>query len=136
MTVAPPTPKAVINTILKAVENILNSPIRAINGLVGVINKVPGVNLGYLPTFSLPRLAVGGIVNMPGRGVPIGGAITGEAGKEGVIPLTNSQAMQELGETIGRYITINANITNSMNGRVISRQVQKIMANQDFAYNT
>lgn len=128
--------KAVINTILKAVENILNSPIRAINGLVGVINKVPGVNLGYLPTFSLPRLAVGGIVNMPGRGVPIGGAITGEVGKEGVIPLTNSQAMQELGETIGRYITINANITNSMNGKVISRQIQKIMANQDFAYNT
>lgn len=73
---------------------------------------------------------------MPGRGVPIGGAITGEAGKEGVIPLTNSQAMQELGETIGRYITINANITNSMNGRVISRQLQQIMANQDFAYNT
>lgn len=128
--------KSVINTVLKAVENILNSPIRAINGLVGVINKVPGVNLGYLPTFSLPRLAVGGIVNMPGRGVPIGGAITGEAGKEGVIPLTNSQAMQELGETIGRYITINANITNSMNGRVISRQLQQIMANQDFAYNT
>ena len=128
--------KAVINTVLKAIENILNSPIRAINGLVGVINKVPGVNLGYLPTFSLPRLAVGGIVNMPGRGVPIGGAIAGEVSKEGVIPLTNSQAMQELGETIGRYITINANITNSMNGRVISRKMQKIMANQDFAYNT
>ena len=128
--------KSVINAVLKGVENILNSPIRSINSLIGVINKVPGINLSRLPTFSLPRLAVGGIVNMPGRGVPIGGAITGEAGKEGVIPLTNSQAMQELGETIGRYITINANITNSMNGRVISRQLQQIRANQDFAYNT
>lgn len=128
--------KTVVNAVLKGVENILNSPIRSINSLIGVINKVPGINLSRLPTFSLPRLAVGGIVNMPGRGVPIGGAITGEAGKEGVIPLTNSQAMQELGETIGRYITINANITNSMNGRVISRQLQQIRANQDFAYNT
>lgn len=67
--------------------------------------------------------------------MPIGGAIGGEAGAEGVIPLTNSQAMQELGEAIGRYITINANITNSMNGRVISRQMQQIKAGQEFAYN-
>lgn len=60
----------------------------------------------------------------------------GEKGAEGVIPLTDSQAMATLGEAIGRYITINANITNKMNGRVISRQMQQIMANQDFAYNS
>jgi hypothetical protein len=59
----------------------------------------------------------------------------GERGAEGVIPLTDSQAMETLGEAIGRYITINANITNTMNGRVISRQIQQIIANQDFAYN-
>jgi hypothetical protein len=44
--------------------------------------------------------------------------------------------METLGEAIGRYITINANITNTMNGRVISRQLQQIMASQDFAYNS
>lgn len=60
----------------------------------------------------------------------------GERGAEGVIPLTDSQAMETLGEAIGRYITINANITNKMNGRVISRQIQQIKANQDFAYNS
>lgn len=60
----------------------------------------------------------------------------GERGAEGVIPLTDSQAMTTLGEAIGRYITINANITNTMNGRVISRQIQQIIANQDFAYNS
>jgi hypothetical protein len=59
----------------------------------------------------------------------------GERGAEGVIPLTDSQAMETLGEAIGRYIKINANITNMMNGRVISRQIQQIIANQDFAYN-
>ena len=127
--------KAVVNGVLWAIENTLNSPIRTINSLVGIINKIPGINLSTLPTFKLPRLAVGGIVNMPGRGVPIGGAITGERGAEGVIPLTDSQAMEELGATIGRYITINANITNTMNGRVISRELQKINANNDFALN-
>ena len=127
--------KIVINAVLKAIESILNSPIKAINKLLGVINKVPGINLNTLPTFSLPRLAVGGIVNMPSRGVPIGGAIAGEAGAEGVIPLTNSQAMETLGQAIGKYVTINANITNTMNGRVISRELQKVNSSSDFAFN-
>ena len=128
--------KAVVNAVLYSIENILNTPIRHINSLVGVINKISGINLSTLGTFKLPRLAVGGIVNMPGRGVPIGGAITGERGAEGVIPLTDSQAMETLGATIGRYITINASITNTMNGRVISRELQKVNTNSDFATNS
>lgn len=83
----------------------------------------------------LPRLASGGIINQPGRGVPLGSAIGGERGMEGVIPLTDSQQMAILGEAIGKYITINANITNEMNGRVISRELQKINNESDFAFN-
>lgn len=99
-----------------------------------------GINIGrksyvYIPRF-YPRLATGGIINQPGRGVPVGGAIAGEAGAEGIIPLTDSQAMETLGESIGRYITINANIQNNMNGRVISRALQQIQGNRDFAYNS
>lgn len=127
--------KAVVNGVLGAVESILNTPIRAINKLISTINKIPGISLGKLSTFNLPRLAKGGIINMPGRGVPIGGAIAGERGQEGVIPLTDSQQMMLLGEAIGRYITINANITNTMNGRVISRELQKINNESDFAFN-
>lgn len=127
--------KSVINAVLKSVETILNKPIKAINDLLDVINTVPGISIGKLNTLKLPRLAVGGIVNMPGKGVPIGGAITGESGAEGVIPLTDAQAMETLGATIGRYITINANITNTMNGRVISRELQKINNSDDFAMN-
>ena len=127
--------KIVINGVLKAIENILNFPIKSINKLIDVINKVPGINLGTLPTFNLPRLAVGGIVNMPGRGVNYMGANIGERGAEGVIPLTNSQMMSELGKAIGQYVTINANITNTMNGRVISRELQKVNSSNDFAFN-
>ena len=129
--------KAVVNAVLRTIESVLNAPIRAINRLIGVINNVPGINLRTLSTFNLPRLAVGGLINNPGRGVPLGGgsAIGGEAGREGVIPLTDSQAMETLGEAISRYITINANITNSMNGRVISRQLQQIQNERSFAYN-
>ena len=31
--------------------------------------------------------------------------------------------------------TINANITNTMNGRIISRQLQQIRNDREFAYN-
>lgn len=127
--------KLVVNGVLGALEKILNAPIKTINKLIDVINKIPGINLKTLPTFNLPKLAVGGIVNNPGKGVPIGRALAGEVSKEGVIPLTDSQAMEELGRTIGQYITINANITNTMNGRVISRELQKVNANSDFAFN-
>ena len=81
------------------------------------------------------KLATGGIVNVPGRGMPYNGAIIGERGAEAVVPLTDSNQMELLGEAIGRYITVNANITNTMNGRVISRQLQQIRNEQNFAYN-
>lgn len=82
---------------------------------------------------ALIKYAKGGIINQPGRGVPI--HVGGEAGREGIVPLTDSQQMALLGEAIGKYITINANITNSMNGRVISRELQKIQNEQSFASN-
>lgn len=81
------------------------------------------------------KLAKGGIVNMPGKGINYGGANIAEKGPEGVIPLTNSQMMSQLGEAIGKFITINANITNTMNGRIISRELQKIQNDSDFAFN-
>lgn len=122
-----------INKLIDGI-NMVSSPIRAL--IVG-IGQVLGKNftMSNIKIPRIPYLAKGGIVNMPGRGVPVGGAFTGERGAEGVIPLTDSQQMAMLGEAIGKYITINANITNTMNGRVISRELQKIQNNSDFAFN-
>ena len=129
--------KAVVNAVLSTIESVLNAPIRAINRLIGIINNVPGINLGTLSTFNLPRLAKGTILNAPGRGVPVAGgtALAGEAGREAYLPLSDTQLLEELGSTIGKYITINANIPVSMNGRVISRQLQQIRNDREFAYN-
>lgn len=127
--------KSIVNGVLKTIESVLNAPIKTVNKLIGVINKVPGINLGTLPTFNLPRLAKGGIINQPGRGVYTGSAIAGEAGKEFYMPLQDEQMLSMVGQAIGKYITINANITNTMNGRVISRELQKIQNENDFAFN-
>lgn len=83
----------------------------------------------------MPRLAVGGIINQPGRGIPYHGAVIGERGAEAVVPLTDSQQMELLGQTIGRYITINANIPVNMNGRTISRELKQVISEQEFAFN-
>lgn len=91
-----------------------------------------GWKIPKLPTI---KLAHGGIINNPGRGVSLGNDIIGgEAGREFVMPL-DSQTMAQLGQEIGKWITINASIINQMNGRTISRELQKINADSDFAMN-
>ena len=129
--------KTAINTVLNVVEGVLNTPIRAINGLLDIINAVPGINLGKLNTFNLPRLKTGAIINMPNKGAYVGGgrALAGEAGREGIVPLTDEQAMSELGREIGRNVVINLTNINTMNGRVISRELKTIQNEQDFAFN-
>ena len=127
--------KTVVNGVLRAIENILNAPIRAINSLINTINEVPGINIRRLSTFSLPRLAKGGIINMPGRGVPIGSAIGGEHGQEGVIPLSDSQQMALIGEAIGKYITMNATVPVYIGNRLVMREMKRIEAEDNFAYN-
>ena len=109
----------------------------SINGYyqISPSNKYKNAKGAIINSDKLPKLAPGGIINQPGRGVPLGSAIGGERGAEGVLPLTDSQQMALLGEAIGKWITINANITNTMNGRVISRELQKVQNESDFAFN-
>lgn len=94
-----------------------------------------GVSKNAKGAIYYPKLATGGIINYPNHGVVLGRAIAGEAGAEGVIPLTDSQAMETLGQAIGRYITVNANITTQMNGRTINRELKRINNEENFAMN-
>ena len=131
--------KDIPNSVQKTIDKVnkLNTSLGnlaqkgAVNIATTISSTVRGNAKGaiYYP----PKLAVGGIINQPGRGVPL--AMGGERGAEGVIPLTDAQQMQKLGEAIGRYITVNASITNTMNGRVISRELKQIENEENFAFN-
>lgn len=127
--------KTIVNAVLRTIESVLNSPIRTINRLISVINGLPGVRLSTLPTFSLPRLKVGGIINMPNKGTMLGSAIGGESGREGVIPLTDQQAMAELGAEIGRNVVVNLTNITKVGNRQIAREIKRINAEQEFAFN-
>ena len=82
-----------------------------------------------------PKLAAGGVINRPGKGIPLGSAIGGERGAEGVIPLTDSQQMELLGEAIGRYINVNLTNVTELDGRVIARKIDKVRSNDNFVMN-
>ena len=77
--------KAAINGLLGMAEKVLNFPINAINKAIDILNKVPGVNIGKLDTFDLPRLELGGVLDKGARTV-----IAGENGAEAIVPLENN----------------------------------------------
>ncbi|MDU4953484.1 MAG: hypothetical protein E6X21_14255 [Clostridium sp.] len=73
-----------INGVLRFAANTINGFIRAINGAIGLINKIPGVDIGRINYMDVPQLAKGGILDSPTL------AMVGEAGKEAVVPLENN----------------------------------------------
>ena len=134
--------KNIVNAIIGGINKVVAIPFNAING---VLNGIRNISIAGIQPFTfihtisvpqIPKLKSGGIINMPNRGTMLGGmAIGGESGHEGVIPLTDAQAMAELGEAIGRNVIINATMINKMNTRTISREMIKVQNEQNFAYN-
>ena len=123
-----------------AVSNWLYSVLE----LFGLVHKAQGGNsFGYGGSMGgrakggiyYPKLAIGGIINQPGRGVPYHGATIGERGAEAVVPLTDSQQMALLGEAIGRYVNINATVPVYVGNRMVAREMKRINAEDNFAYN-
>lgn len=124
---------------------ILNSVIAGINlfiqpfaSIIAKLAKAAHINIDVedvkIPTIPPLKLYTGGIVNQPGRGVPVSNrAIGGEQGPEGVIPLTNEQAMEELGESIGKHVNITINLTTKMDNKTIAKEQIKYNQKKNFA---
>lgn len=125
--------RGAINGVLSFIEGFINGPIGVINGFVDAINGAfgaIGVNIGYVPYVSLPRLARGGIVDSATA------AIIGEDGQEAVLPLEKNTSwagllastlaieMEERG-TSGREI--NVYMTNEINNELDANEIGRIM---------
>ena len=123
----------VLNAIVDGL-NIIFAPLRAIIMVAGnVLGKDWTMEDIKIPRIA--KLARGGIVHNPGKGVMMGNYIAGEGSSpEAVLPL-NDETLDRLGEKIAKHMTINADIKNYMNGRVISRELHKINNESEFAYN-
>lgn len=76
--------KSAINWVLNKAIGIINGFIKTINGAIGIINKIPAVNIPKLKMLDVPQLAQGGVVDKATL------AMIGERGKEAVVPLENN----------------------------------------------
>lgn len=130
--------KTIVNGLIGGINKVIAVPFNTINGM---LNTIRGISiLGVSPFKGLwsynplsvpqiPKLAVGGIVNRPGRGVP---AIIGEAGAEAVLPLeNNTEWMDILAEKIGGNVTIPI----ILDGKKIATYVVDIQKKKAFAMN-
>lgn len=105
--------KGAVNSVLGFAENTINGFIRLVNGAIGAINKIPGVNIGKIGELHIPRLAKGGIVEARPGGIL---ANIGEGGQdEAVIPLDKLDDMISNNRSNG-----NLNITLNLSG-IMSR---------------
>lgn len=132
------TAEAKIENAKKKFANLFSTIGDAIGVLISPGNAiaVAGKNIGkFISNLFSKKLAVGGIVNNPGKGVPIGSTITGEAGAEGVLPLTNPDTMATLGREIGKHVIVNFTNITKLDNRQISREQKEINAQNDFAFN-
>ncbi|WP_298061807.1 hypothetical protein [uncultured Rikenella sp.] len=127
-----------VNTVVIGGINKIIQGVNALSGIIGI--SIPLVPELQIPRF-VPRLAKGGVISQPGRGVPVGygQAIAGEGGtsgsREGVIPLTDAQQMALLGESIGKYVNINLTNITKLDNRQIAKEQKRISVQNDFAFN-
>ena len=122
--------KSAINSCLATIENVVNKFIGMINGVIDIINEIPGVSLGKIGTLSLPRLAKGGVLRE-------GDAMVAEAGPEllsmvngkaVVTPLTGTAKNQALenvgGGSSGYNQTINITSPKALSPYEVARQTR------------
>lgn len=83
---------AITNTVKKAVNGVLSTAIKIINGFIGainaaigVINKIPGVNISKLNKLEVPQMYEGGVLKKGQVGLLEG------KGDEAVVPLHNNK---------------------------------------------
>ena len=130
--------KTIVNGLIDGINKIIRTPFNSINSMLNTIRgtEVLGIspfkNLwSYNPLSipQIPKLALGGIVNRPGRGVP---AIIGEAGAEAVLPLeNNTEWMDILADKIGGNVTIPI----YLGGKKIAEYVVDLQKKKAFAMN-
>lgn len=126
--------KTVVNSVIGFAQNTINGFIRAINGAIGMINKLPGVSIGTISTVSLPRLASGGLVDAGQLFVAreAGPELVGTFGAKTAV-MNNSQIVEAVSRGVFEAVRAASggekgctlHIVNKLDGREIGRQVVK-----------
>lgn len=101
--------KGTINAILFLIEGRINMFIRLLNGAIGIINKIPGVDITKVSEISIPKLATGGYVaaNTPQL------AIIGDNKREGEIVAPESKIAEAVAHGVAAAMSKMQQIQNA-----------------------
>ncbi|MBR6503061.1 MAG: hypothetical protein IKT42_06420 [Clostridia bacterium] len=107
----------VVNSVLSGAIGIINRFIRGINGVIDIVNDLPGVSISRLSELSVPQLERGGILKRGQVGLLEGN------GSEAVVPLdqnkkwinSTARAMNDALSTQGVINNNGGNVTNNYN---------------------
>jgi hypothetical protein len=114
------TLSGVVNGFFRVFFGQINGAISAINKLIAGFNRLPGPGLPYLPTFTVPQFAEGGVVDRPTL------AMVGEGGeREYIIPESKmaGAAAAYLGGARGASV-VGPSTINVTTGPVLQQQGQ------------
>ena len=142
--------KSGINGVIGLIEKTINKAIKLINGAIGIINLIPGVNISKINRLSLPRLAQGGYVkaNTPQLAMIGDNRHQGEVvAPEDKIMSLYKKANQEMGlgnnkkviEILEKIIQILVNLSFDFNLYIdayeLNKKLEKIRSKNKFATN-
>lgn len=131
----PPTKTIKVNADTSGLEKSIMGAVQGVFITLGIGHTSGGRKGAKGLIFNPPKLARGGIINRPGRGVNYRSATIGERGREAVVPLTDSQQMSLLGQEIAKNVVINLTNVTELDGRVLARNVTQVMNDMNFASN-
>lgn len=142
--------KSGINGVIGLIEKTINKAIKLINGAIGIINLIPGVNISKINRLSLPRLVQGGYVkaNTPQLAMIGDNRHQGEVvAPEDKIMSLYKKANQEMGlgnnkkviELLEKIIQILVNLSFDFNLYIdayeLNKKLEKIRSKNKFATN-
>ena len=111
-----------VNGVFQTIENIVNGFIKTINGAIGAINNVPGVNISKLKEVSLPRLAQGGYVKANAPQL----AMIGDNRHQGEV-VAPEDKLKEMALEAVRMAGSSGGITKAELEQIINNAVQRII---------
>ena len=142
--------KSGINGVISLIERTINKAINLINNAIGVINLIPGVNVGKIRKLNLPRLAEGGYFKANQPTLAIVGdnktqsEIVSPVGKieDAVENVLNKRGLGDNAELV-KLLKIIISILQSLDldpkiyldGYEVNKRLEKIRKKKEFATN-
>lgn len=120
--------KATVNAVIGFAEKIINGFIGGINSAIGLINKIPGVNIPKISTVNIPKLAEGGYVeaNKPQM------AVIGDNKHEGEIVSPISKMKEAMYDVMKMFSTA---MRPSQSAQMLTKSEKSYVITQNVEFN-